>query len=325
VHSSWSSWGLDCCRRGSQGLVEAAQDSPLNSRNHRSSAPSKLAQQHTQQQHPAHPLVSTHQQQPVHWALAAPWVILPGPSAVHHTPVHCRPLPPARPTTRPVCRHAAFLQSFQICWLTTASPTLRPLLPPVPQVPPEDAGGPRHLHQCRLRQRQAHAPVLLVRRDTNSTGPPAVQLLLGLAGRTPAADPVSIPGPTQHTCTLFYSTGTALVLPPCILLPDTLPTPNPTYSNKCLRNRHGEDGEAAAASGSWWCPCCRKSCGPGCVICCNCGPCRKKVRGPPVTVIHTCAGRCLVLSALSHGAVHMSQHRPLLVQAADGCERLLPS
>jgi hypothetical protein len=49
------------------------------------------------------------------------------------------------------------------------------------------------------------------------------------------------------------------------------------HSAKCLRNRHGEDFEAAEASGEWWCPACRGSCGPGCVICCNCGPCRKKV------------------------------------------------
>lgn len=48
-------------------------------------------------------------------------------------------------------------------------------------------------------------------------------------------------------------------------------------SGKCLKNRHGEDHEVADASGSWCCPACRGSCGPGCVTCCNCGPCRKKV------------------------------------------------
>jgi hypothetical protein len=52
----------------------------------------------------------------------------------------------------------------------------------------------------------------------------------------------------------------------------------PARSHKCLKNRHGEDAEAAAASGCWVCPVCRGSCGAGCVLCCNCGPCRKKVR-----------------------------------------------
>ncbi|WIA12111.1 hypothetical protein OEZ85_012185 [Tetradesmus obliquus] len=49
-----------------------------------------------------------------------------------------------------------------------------------------------------------------------------------------------------------------------------------SFCAKCLRNRHGEDFEAADASGGWWCPACRGSCGPGCVTCCNCGPCRKR-------------------------------------------------
>jgi hypothetical protein len=49
------------------------------------------------------------------------------------------------------------------------------------------------------------------------------------------------------------------------------------FSAKCLKNRHGEDCAAADASGAWWCPCCRGSCGAGCVGCCNCGFCRKKV------------------------------------------------
>lgn len=55
------------------------------------------------------------------------------------------------------------------------------------------------------------------------------------------------------------------------------PLLRPCCSAKCLKNRHGEDFEAADASGQWWCPTCRGSCGAGCVICCNCGPCRKKV------------------------------------------------
>lgn len=50
-------------------------------------------------------------------------------------------------------------------------------------------------------------------------------------------------------------------------------------SAKCLRNRHGEDCAAAEASNGWWCPTCRGSCGAGCVGCCNCGLCRKKVGG----------------------------------------------
>eukprot|EP00955_Chlamydomonas_euryale_P028114 296199-Chlamydomonas_euryale.AAC.5 len=47
-------------------------------------------------------------------------------------------------------------------------------------------------------------------------------------------------------------------------------------SKGCLLNRHGEDAELAAASGTWVCPPCRGTCGPGCVNCCNCGPCRKR-------------------------------------------------
>jgi len=49
-----------------------------------------------------------------------------------------------------------------------------------------------------------------------------------------------------------------------------------SFCKRCLANRHGECSDAAEASGSWVCPPCRGSCGPGCVACCNCGPCRKK-------------------------------------------------
>ena len=52
-----------------------------------------------------------------------------------------------------------------------------------------------------------------------------------------------------------------------------LPT---AFCRMCLRNRHGEDVTEAIASGCWICPGCRGSCGAGCTICCNCGPCRKK-------------------------------------------------
>lgn len=52
-----------------------------------------------------------------------------------------------------------------------------------------------------------------------------------------------------------------------------LPT---SFCRMCLRNRHGEDVTQAIASGCWVCPGCRGSCGVGCTICCNCGPCRKK-------------------------------------------------
>ena len=48
-------------------------------------------------------------------------------------------------------------------------------------------------------------------------------------------------------------------------------------SGMCLRNRHGEDVRQAQASGCWVCPPCRGGCGDGCSLCCNCGPCRKKV------------------------------------------------
>lgn len=53
-----------------------------------------------------------------------------------------------------------------------------------------------------------------------------------------------------------------------------LPT---TFCKNCLKNRHGEDCAQANKSNSWVCPGCRVSCGPGCVSCCNCGPCRKKL------------------------------------------------
>lgn len=48
------------------------------------------------------------------------------------------------------------------------------------------------------------------------------------------------------------------------------------HSKMCLRNRHGEDVVRAEASGIWVCPTCRGTCGEGCRLCCNCGPCRKK-------------------------------------------------
>jgi hypothetical protein len=58
------------------------------------------------------------------------------------------------------------------------------------------------------------------------------------------------------------------------------------FCRMCLRNRHGEDVEQAIASGKWICPVCRGSCGPGCVSCCNCGPCRKRAGlGPTHQII----------------------------------------
>ncbi|PRW60483.1 cell division cycle-associated 7 [Chlorella sorokiniana] len=48
-----------------------------------------------------------------------------------------------------------------------------------------------------------------------------------------------------------------------------------SFCKLCLKNRHGEDIFQAEASGSWVCPRCRGSCGDGCTVCCNCGPCRK--------------------------------------------------
>ncbi|KAI8468001.1 MAG: zinc-finger domain of monoamine-oxidase A repressor R1-domain-containing protein [Monoraphidium minutum] len=58
-----------------------------------------------------------------------------------------------------------------------------------------------------------------------------------------------------------------------------------SFCHKCLKNRHGEDAEEEAEKGTWVCPSCRGSCGPGCVICCNCGPCRKKAGLEPTAQI----------------------------------------
>lgn len=54
-----------------------------------------------------------------------------------------------------------------------------------------------------------------------------------------------------------------------------------SFCKMCLRNRHGEDVALADASGEWWCPACRGNCGPGCHLCCNCGPCRRKAGMEP--------------------------------------------
>ena len=53
------------------------------------------------------------------------------------------------------------------------------------------------------------------------------------------------------------------------------------FCRMCLRNRHGEDVDHAVESKNWICPPCRGSCGLGCVLCCNCGPCRKRAGLPP--------------------------------------------
>ncbi|KAF5841753.1 zinc-finger domain of monoamine-oxidase A repressor R1-domain-containing protein [Dunaliella salina] len=58
-----------------------------------------------------------------------------------------------------------------------------------------------------------------------------------------------------------------------------------TFCANCLRNRHGEDQQAAVESQQWVCPPCRGTCGPGCVCCCNCGPCRKKLNLEPTRQI----------------------------------------
>eukprot|EP00890_Picochlorum_soloecismus_P004251 jgi/Picsp_1/4827/NSC_02194-R1_protein len=48
------------------------------------------------------------------------------------------------------------------------------------------------------------------------------------------------------------------------------------FCRMCLFNRHGECVIQSSESGKWVCPRCRGSCGNGCELCCNCGPCRKK-------------------------------------------------
>lgn len=49
-----------------------------------------------------------------------------------------------------------------------------------------------------------------------------------------------------------------------------------SFCRMCLMNRHGEDVYLSESSGKWICPRCRGSCGNGCTLCCNCGPCRRK-------------------------------------------------
>jgi hypothetical protein len=81
------------------------------------------------------------------------------------------------------------------------------------------------------------------------------------------------------------------------------------FCGMCLRNRHGEDIDAAVASGIWQCPKCRGSCGDGCVTCCNCGPCRKAHGLPPthqVIQLARGAGFDNVHDYLVHGATGLS-------------------
>jgi len=66
-----------------------------------------------------------------------------------------------------------------------------------------------------------------------------------------------------------------------------------TSSAACLANRHGEDYAQAVESGEWVCPPCRGTCGPGCVSCCNCGPCRRKVCQLCCLYMHLRACLCL--------------------------------
>ena len=58
-----------------------------------------------------------------------------------------------------------------------------------------------------------------------------------------------------------------------------------SFCRMCLKNRHGEDIDAAVASGQWTCPKCRGSCGAGCTTCCNCGPCRKSNALEPTGIL----------------------------------------
>lgn len=127
-------------------------------------------------------------------------------------------------------------------------------------------------------------------------------------------------------------TTTATTLP-CLLKCAFHLTKFPSCSIKCLKNRHGEDSILADASGKWTCPACRGSCGPGCVTCCNCGPCRKKVSGNCVftrldcllcvcSVHHDCAlavvtlidNLLCLLGAVGWVGAHSSDH-----QAGQGC------
>lgn len=159
----------------------------------------------------------------------------------------------------------------------------------LPLVPPEDAGGERDLHPPRLRQGQAPALHLLVSlgpahamRVGMLCGDLCLQALLTSvcnssnvaavvehsvgATRSKPVSSSNKPEPHPHTAHITFA------------VPPSCPRPFPC-SKGCLLNRHGEDMSAAAASGCWVCPCCRGSCGAGCIGCCNCGPCRKKVSG----------------------------------------------
>ena len=84
------------------------------------------------------------------------------------------------------------------------------------------------------------------------------------------------------------------------------------FCGMCLRNRHGEDVDAAVASGIWECPRCRGSCGDGCVTCCNCGPCRKAHGLAPthqVIQLARGAGFDNVHDYLVHGATGLTRRR----------------
>ena len=79
-------------------------------------------------------------------------------------------------------------------------------------------------------------------------------------------------GVTCHWCRQKTHEAHATCTSPSCALPGSRLAVS--FCGQCLKNRNGEDVFAARESGRWVCPRCRGSYGPGCALCCNCGPCR---------------------------------------------------
>lgn len=127
----------------------------------------------------------------------------------------------------------------------------------LPLVPPEDAGRACDLQPPRLRWRPPPGCILLVSRAS------ADGCWQGCSGDWVRSWFI------RQCCSVLNHPASTLLRPP-----------SPSCSKLCLKNRHGEDILQAETSGKWVCPRCRGSCGDGCSLCCNCGPCRRAVSEP---------------------------------------------